>query len=355
MKKWIKQTIKYILLAMFVAGMLYFNIKDHAAEIFDTLQHLQLRYTLGLILLSASVYVIGGIGICVLCRKVNPAYQMKSGISNAMISLFLMNVSASAVAKAAQMLLFKVRNISWEQGCSILVMDQILYQISYMALSACAVFISCDFLIPLFPKESILALTGFAISIFPILIVALLFLWPGVFAGLSKGIGYLIDKLQLPFDKLSIQHALQRFADSLQTANGLYKKDYRVMLRVHLLNTVKLSIRHSLPLLIAFFLQIDLRLQDIPLFFSASFFVDLILSALPVYGKHGRCSSGCQHHAGMAGNHLLYQYRAWWYLHDPVSGYQPQQSEGNQAEFQDVNLAGSVIAHAETNSAAYRK
>lgn len=103
----------------------------------------------------------------------------------------------------------------------------------------------------------------------------------GVFAGLSKGIGYLIDKLQLPFDKLSIQHALQRFADSLQTANGLYKKDYRVMLRVHLLNTVKLSIRHSLPLLIAFFLQIDLRLQDIPLFFSASFFVDLILSALP--------------------------------------------------------------------------
>ena len=272
---------------MFVAGMLYFNIKDHAAEIFDTLQHLQLRYTLGLILLSASVYVIGGIGICVLCRKVNPAYQMKSGISNAMISLFLMNVSASAVAKAAQMLLFKVRNISWEQGCSILVMDQILYQISYMALSACAVFISCDFLIPLFPKESILALTGFAISIFPILIVALLFLWPGVFAGLSKGIGYLIDKLQLPFDKLSIQHALQRFADSLQTANGLYKKDYRVMLRVHLLNTVKLSIRHSLPLLIAFFLQIDLRLQDIPLFFSASFFVDLILSALPVYGKHG--------------------------------------------------------------------
>ena len=101
MKKWIKQTIKYILLAMFVAGMLYFNIKDHAAEIFDTLQHLQLRYTLGLILLSASVYVIGGIGICVLCRKVNPAYQMKSGISNAMISLFLMNVSASAVAKAA--------------------------------------------------------------------------------------------------------------------------------------------------------------------------------------------------------------------------------------------------------------
>ena len=40
MKKWIKQTIKYILLAMFVAGMLYFNIKDHAAEIFDTLQHL---------------------------------------------------------------------------------------------------------------------------------------------------------------------------------------------------------------------------------------------------------------------------------------------------------------------------
>ncbi|MBS6181547.1 flippase-like domain-containing protein [[Clostridium] innocuum] len=287
MKEWLKHTIKYVLLALFVAGMLYINIKDHAAEIIDTLQHLQLRYTFVLILLSASVYVIGGIGIYVLCRKVNPAYRMKSGISNSLISLFLMNVSASAVAKAAQMLLFKVKSISWEQGCSILVMDQLLYQISYMALSACAVFISCDLLIPLFPEESILALTGFVISIVPILAVALLFLCPGVFTGLRKGIGFLIDKLQLPFDQLSIQQALQRFADSLQTANGLYKKDYRLMLKVHLLNTLKLSVRHSLPLFIAFFLQIDIRPQDIPLFFSASFFVDLILSALPVYGKHG--------------------------------------------------------------------
>ena len=91
--------------------MLYINIKDHAAEIIDTLQHLQLRYTFVLILLSASVYVIGGIGIYVLCRKVNPAYRMQSGISNSLISLFLMNVSASAVAKAAQMLLFKVTSI----------------------------------------------------------------------------------------------------------------------------------------------------------------------------------------------------------------------------------------------------
>ena len=58
MKKWIKQTIKYILLAMFVAGMLYFNIKDHAAEIFDTLQHLQLRYTLGLHRLPINAHFI---------------------------------------------------------------------------------------------------------------------------------------------------------------------------------------------------------------------------------------------------------------------------------------------------------
>lgn len=287
MKEWIKQFLKYILLGLFVSGMLYINIKDHADEVFKTLQHLQLRYTLLLIMISASVYVIGGIGISVLCKKANPSYQIKNGISNSLISLFLMNVSASAVAKAAQMLLFKVKNIQWEQGCSILVMDQILYQLSYMALSACAIFLSCDILLPLFPEESILALTGFLISIFPIAAVALLFLWPRVFTWLITIITFLIERLHLPFQINSIQHALRRFADALQTANDLYKKDYCLMLKVHLLNTAKLSVRHSLPLLIAFFLQIDLQLQDISLFFSASFFVDLILSALPVYGKHG--------------------------------------------------------------------
>ena len=291
MKNWMKHIGKYTLLILFVICMLYFNIKDHTADILQILQHLHLFDILLLIGISASVYVIGGIGIRVLCRKVNPDYSVTSGISNSFIAVFLMNVSASALAKTAQMLLFKVKGIQWEQGCSILVMDQILYQLSYMALSACAVLISYDHLFSLFPEESILALTGFVISIFPIAAVAMLFLWPRVFTWLIALVSVLIDTIHLPLPKDSIQHGLQHFSDSLQTANDLYKKDSRLLMKVHLLNTAKLTVRHSLPLLIAFCLKLDIHLQDIPLFFSASFFVDLILSALPVYGKHGVAES----------------------------------------------------------------
>ena len=58
-------------------------------------------------------------------------------------------------------------------------------------------------------------------------------------------------------------------------------------MRIHLVNTLRLILRHLLPFLIAIALHIEVSLYDIPLFFSASFFVDLILSSLPVYGKHG--------------------------------------------------------------------
>ena len=59
------------------------------------------------------------------------------------------------------------------------------------------------------------------------------------------------------------------------------------MLIVHLLNTLKLTIRHSLPLATAIALHIPVSVYQLPLFFSASFFIDLMLSAMPVYGKHG--------------------------------------------------------------------
>lgn len=98
---------------------------------------------------------------------------------------------------------------------------------------------------------------------------------------------WFMKKLNLHVTTASIEIKLEQFCKSLQAVNILYVQDRKLLLRIHLVNTLRLILRHSLPFLIAIALHIEVSLYDIPLFFSASFFVDLILSSLPIYGKHG--------------------------------------------------------------------
>ena len=198
-----------------------------------------------------------------------------------------MNVSASAFAKAAQMVMFKMKKLKADVACSILVMDQLLYQISYLLLAAFAIAINYDFLVNQFMKEIPFAFIGFLIGFIPLIAVSLLFFWPSLQHLLIQILLWFMKKLNLHVTTASIEIKLEQFCKSLQAVNILYVQDRKLLLRIHLVNTLRLILRHSLPFLIAIALHIEVSLYDIPLFFSASFFVDLILSSLPIYGKHG--------------------------------------------------------------------
>lgn len=282
-----KQSIKVILLSVFVFLMLYFTLRDDLSAILQLLQQLDLRHSLFLIIASFSTCILGGIVIGMLGRKAQSDYHIYNGISNGLVSLFLMNVSASAFAKAAQIVMFKMKKISTDASCAILVIDQILYQIAYLLLSGIALIMNYDYLAAYFHQEMRIAIIGFFLGFVPILAILLLFFWPSLQRILIHLIIWGMQKLRLKIKPASIQMKLDQFCTSLHAVHTLYQKDWKLLFRVHLVNTLRLTLRHSLPLFVALALHIHINIEQIPLFFSASFFVDLILSALPVYGKHG--------------------------------------------------------------------
>ena len=290
MKKY-RKIARFLLLALFVAVMLYITMKDDAADIVTILKNLNLRHTIFLIFASLLTYVIAGITLTKLTKRVNPSYPMHSGISNALVSLFLMNVTASAVAKAGQMLMFKMKKVDLDQSCSILVVDQIMYQISYIALCLTVFFLNITFFQTSLPNEVPFAIFGLLISFVPIIAIAMIFLWPSLQRRFTHWITNLAHKIKPSFDVDGFEQKVDAFINSLHEANTLYAGDWKLLFGIHLWNTLRLVLRHSLPLFVAIALHIEVSVYEIPLFFGASIFVDLVLSALPVYGKHGVAES----------------------------------------------------------------
>lgn len=140
-----QQVIKILILTLFVISMLYLTLKDDLQDILQLLQNLDFHHSLLLITVSFITCILGGVIIGMLGHKAQDDYRLYNGISNGLVSLFLMNVSASAFAKAAQMVMFKMKKLKADVACSILVMDQLLYQISYLLLAAFAIAINYDF------------------------------------------------------------------------------------------------------------------------------------------------------------------------------------------------------------------
>lgn len=106
-----QQVIKILILTLFVISMLYLTLKDDLQDILQLLQNLDFHHSLLLITVSFITCILGGVIIGMLGHKAQDDYRLYNGISNGLVSLFLMNVSASAFAKAAQMVMFKMKNL----------------------------------------------------------------------------------------------------------------------------------------------------------------------------------------------------------------------------------------------------
>lgn len=226
-----QQVIKILILTLFVISMLYLTLKDDLQDILQLLQNLDFYHSLLLITVSFITCILGGVIIGMLGHKAQDDYRLHNGISNGLVSLFLMNVSASAFAKAAQMVMFKMKKLKADVACSILVMDQLLYQISYLLLAAFAIAINYDFLVNQFMKEIPFAFIGFLIGFIPLIAVSLLFFWPFLQHLLIQILLWFMKKLNLHVTTASIEIKLEQFCKSLQAVNILYVQDRKLLLR----------------------------------------------------------------------------------------------------------------------------
>ena len=291
MKKKKKQIIKTILMILFLIIVLYILLKDDYQKILSALSKLDGIDIILLAMLSASPYMINGIVLCKLCRQIQPEYTYKDGLINGWVSLFLMNISASAIAKGGQLILMKAKKISMDHGCGILLMDQMLYQISYALFSFIILLASTPYLYIQYPKELPFAWAGICIGVIPVLAMLFLFLYPKFVDLLIRILHFCITKFHLHIEEDSIINKIHAFSQAVLTSYPKTKKAKWDALQIILWHIFRLFLRHILPFFIAYALRLPLNMQDFIQYFIASVFIDLILTTLPVYGKHGVAES----------------------------------------------------------------
>ena len=85
-----QQVIKILILTLFVISMLYLTLKDDLQDILQLLQNLDFYHSLLLITVSFITCILGGVIIGMLGHKAQDDYRLYNGISNGLVSLFLM-------------------------------------------------------------------------------------------------------------------------------------------------------------------------------------------------------------------------------------------------------------------------
>lgn len=128
-----KQVRKYVLnilfLVLLTAGALYFVLRDHAAEVFETLKQSNILYVLLCIACVMGAYVLDSLILLILTRLYNREYRFKQSFFNDMIGRFFSGITpSSSGGQFAQAYTFSKQGVPLTSAASILMMMFIAYE-----------------------------------------------------------------------------------------------------------------------------------------------------------------------------------------------------------------------------------
>lgn len=282
---------KMLLLAGFVAGILYLSMKDTYEEVLSSLLTLTWYDILLLIIASAFMYLLSGIILYLLARKSNPEYRCIDGIQTSFITMFASNVLFSASSKLIQYYLFYTHKLKADAATCVIAVEFLSYQILMLILTVSMMLFYHPMFLALLPNEIWLAWVGTLISFLPMIALSLLWYRPAQRITL-RVLNWLIDVLPFSLDKGLWNEKLDEFMKTLNQIKDSYLKDHRLLIQVLLLNLLRHIVKHGVPILIAFVLGISLDPMMIWYLFLFSMFLDLWLTAIPIAGKHGFAEAG---------------------------------------------------------------
>ena len=278
----------FLSVVFFTTIVLWFTLKDVYKEVFAILRSANIWWILVIVLISVFIQGVIGLGLKLLTNLSNPHYKLKQGIINAFVASFFHGVTPSASGgQFAQVYIFKKQGVDFSDSASILWMDFIIYQATMVLVVLCLLVIRFTYFKTHFTNLFPLVLTGFLINSAVIVGLWALGRFPKVYRFVStKGIeiGY---KIKIVKDKdkahenLDVQ--LKRFdreTQRLQTHKLL-------IVKVVLVNVVRLCLYYSLPFFCAKALNIPVDISMLIDIMALSSYVSMVNAFIPIPGASG--------------------------------------------------------------------
>ena len=299
-----KVSWKSVCIILFVVITIYFNIKDYYQEIYFSIKNLSIMIIFSFVCYGALYYILQAINLWILTKLQIPNYTLKQAIQNNYITLFINNIFFAATGKLSQIFLFKKQGISIDKATSIVFLDFLNFQIMILIYYSIIFFLNISFYQQNFKYELILAIIGAVICIVVTLFLLFIVLFPKYQKIIINIVQLCLNKL--PIKTNNIEKNLNEIFNKFNVSREYLFKQKKIFILITLINFIRLTLLLLIPYFSAKAIGIKLTISDIPSFISLIIFVYLVLSSIPIPGKHGVSESIFT----IAFSHILLPYQA---------------------------------------------
>ena len=285
-KKKLKRIILSLFIFLFVVGINYYLIKDVYLDIFEIFQTLSLLKIMILLLWSLCPLLFQALSLKKLIQIKGVKDSYKDVLSQVFSTVFLSYSLSPAIGKGTQIAMLKKRNISLGNACDIGIADQIVNSIATLFLFSLSIIMGYRSFSKQFPTLWIIAIIGFLTTLLIFVVLLLLYI-PLINQYIHTFIEWILKYVNhIKYLKRLCLNLLQ-IVDEIKESKidyTIHKKEYIFAI---IFCFIKALMYHSIPCIILYLLDAQMKIQELYLYIYLSCFVTMILNAIPIYGDYG--------------------------------------------------------------------
>lgn len=283
---------KYIVSFSLILGLtcfaLWFALKDNFTGVMNILHNLPFYLLLAILLYGLAYNIVIAMIYYNIVRKKKADYTFKEAMAVAFVGAFFSGVTPSATGgQFGQAYILKNQGIDYSSGASMLWLDFIVYQSVMVIYTSVIMIFKYAYYQQHYSSFFVLVLIGWAVNTGVILLLVTMSRCPNLYKKLSSWLVKFLNKIKIIKNPNKIIEMCDEQISCFNKEIHVLKEEKTMVVKIALLNVVRLTILYTLPLFIAYCLGINCHIGQIGEVITMSAFVMIANAFFPVPGASG--------------------------------------------------------------------
>lgn len=276
-----------VLIISITVVAMYFSLKDHFTLIVDSILQMNGIYLFICLMGGVIITLVWALCYLIIARRYEKNYSYKKAITVAFVGTFFNGITPSATGgQFAQAYVLRKQGISLSDGASVLWADFIIYQTTMM------IYVTALFILRFQHFADLSAwfwivFAGYLVNVAVIIGLYLIALFPAFMIRSSSWIAEILEKVHLIKDSQAKKASWKLQIRNFNKQIKILSRDKEMIIKVALVNVVRLTLYFALPWFIAKGLSIKLPKGSLMDTITLASFVIMANSFIPLPGSSG--------------------------------------------------------------------
>lgn len=280
--------LNFLLILVFTSVALWWALHDNFNEVISLLSNVKWYWFILIFLYGVAYYLTIGCIYQILGRKNKKNYSYLDGVNVAFVGAFFAGITPSATGgQIGQIYILKHQGIKLSDGASILWIDFIIYQSVMVIYTTILMFLRFNYYYTEQSSFFILVLIGYVVNSAVIVLLFTMALFPKLYQVLSSKVVACLGKMHIIKNpeqvKANWNVQLESFTMEIKAIRHMKKMIFKCVL----LNVLRLTILYTLPLFVAYAMDIPVSMSMLLDIITMSAFVSVANSFIPIPGASG--------------------------------------------------------------------